>query len=164
MRMFLAALALTGAIGLSSCASTGYGYGGGTQLSQCTRNALLAAGAGAILGAVTAPDGNRGENAAMGAAGAGLATYGVCRWLQARDQANIERGYQQALLDGRSVNSSWQTDDGANRTVYVNSPTPSDRGPECRRITATVEDPQYGRQPLPPETYCRNASGQWVPV
>ncbi|MGE0828910.1 MAG: YMGG-like glycine zipper-containing protein [Hyphomonadaceae bacterium] len=172
MRFKILAAALAGVLTLSACETTGGGYGGGgygnggggTQLSRCTRNALIGAGVGAVVGAVTAPEGNRGENAAIGAAAGGLGTYGVCRWLQARDQANIERGYQQALAENRATNSSWQSDSGANRSVYVNTPQASDRGPNCRRITATVQDPQYGRQDLPPETYCRTANGQWAPV
>jgi hypothetical protein len=31
-------------------------------------------------------------------------------------------------------------------------------------VSATVSDPQYGEQQLPPETFCRNASGDWVPA
>ncbi|MGE3581306.1 MAG: YMGG-like glycine zipper-containing protein [Hyphomonadaceae bacterium] len=168
--MKMTVLALAGAMALSACETTGgYGYNdgyhsGGSRLSQCTRNALVGAGVGAVVGAVTAPDGNRGENAAIGAAVGGLGTYGVCRWLRARDQANIERGYRQALNDNRPYNGSWQSDEGAQRSVYVDRPVVDPNRSDCRRITATVTDPQYGREQLPPETYCRNASGQWVPV
>jgi surface antigen len=160
----VAALALAGCETTGGGGETGYGGGGTTQLSRCGRNAVGGAVIGAIIGAATAPRGNRGENAAIGAAAGGLGTYGVCRWLQARDQRMVEQGYNQALNDNRPVSQSWQADSGANRTVYVNQPAPSDRGPECRRITATIEDPQHGRQQLPPETYCRNDAGQWVPV
>lgn len=169
MRIKMTILALSGALALSACETPG-GYGGGsyggggTQLSRCTRQALIGAGVGAAVGAVTAPRGNRGENAALGAAAGGLGTYGVCRWLQSRDQANIERGYQQALNDNRPYNGSWQSDQGANRQVYVDRPVADPGRSECRRITATVTDPQYGREQLPPETYCRDSSGRWVPV
>ncbi|MBI1186640.1 MAG: hypothetical protein GC206_04805 [Alphaproteobacteria bacterium] len=165
MRVFLISAALAGAVALSACETTGgYGGGGGSQLSRCGQNAVAGAVVGGLIGLATAPRGNRGENAAIGAAVGGLGTYAVCSWLQARDRANIERGYQQALAENRSVNSSWQSEEGDSRAVYVNPPTASDRGPECRRVTATVQHPEYGRQELPPETYCRNAMGEWVPV
>jgi surface antigen len=161
-----AALAVAGALALAGCETyeSGAGYGG-TQLSQCMRNALIGAGIGAVVGAATAPRGNRAENAALGAAAGGLGTYGVCRWLEARDQRMVEQGYQQALADNRAVSESWQTDEGGRRSVAIDRPGPAPGyGGECRRITATITDPQYGNERLPPETYCRNAAGQWVPV
>jgi surface antigen len=166
MRLKITILAASAALALAGCETTSGGYGGGgtTQLSRCGRNALVGATVGALIGAATAPRGNRGENAAIGAAAGGLGTYGVCNWLKARDQRMVEQGYSQALAENRPVSQSWQADSGADRTVYVDQPAPSDRGPECRRITATIQDPQYGRQQLPPETYCRNDAGQWVPV
>ena len=167
MRLGIMMAALAAALALAGCETTpsgGYGGGSGTQLSRCGRNAIVGAGVGAVIGALTAPHKNRGENAAIGAAVGGLGTYGACRWLEARDQTMIEQGYNQALSENHPVSQSWQADSGDNRTVYVDQPASSDRGPECRRITATIQDPQHGRQQLPPETYCRNDAGQWVPV
>lgn len=167
MRMkFLAVAALAGAMALASCETTS-GYGGPprTQLSQCMRNALIGAGVGAVIGATQGPRENRAENAAMGAAVGGLATYGVCRWLTAREQQRVENAYYQSLNSGQPVNDSWQSDQGGTRSLSVSRPTAaSGYGPECRRVSATIDDPQYGQQQLPPETFCRTPNGDWVPA
>ena len=162
-----------GSLALASCETTG-GYGGGgggygqphqTQLSQCARNALIGAGIGAIVGAAQDSRHNRAENAALGAAVGGAATYGVCRWLSAREQQRVENAYYQSLNSGQGVNENWQSDQGAPRSLTVSPPqaAPGMSG-ECRRVNATVNDPQYGAQQLPPETFCRNSAGQWVPA
>lgn len=169
MRLKFLCAVFAGALALASCETTG-GYGGGgggggTQLSQCTRNALIGAGVGALIGATQGPHENRAENAALGAAAGGLGTYGVCRWLTAREQQRVENAYYQSLNSGAPVNQSWQSDQGANRSLSVNAPQAAPGyGGECRRVSATVSDPQYGNQQLPPETFCRNGAGQWVPA
>jgi surface antigen len=168
MKRILLSLLCAGAMALSAC-ETGGGYGsvsgGRTQLSQCTRNALIGAGIGAAIGATQGPRENRAENAALGAAAGGLGTYGVCRWLSAREQQRVENGYYQSLNSGGPVNDSWRSDDGKPRSLSVSQPTPADGyGAECRRVNATVNDPQYGNQQLPPETFCRDSSGRWVPA
>lgn len=165
MRIKFAAVAFCGALALTGCQSTGYGYGDaprGTQLSQCTRNALIGAGIGAVIGAAQDRD-NRGENAAIGAAVGGLGTYGVCRYLSAREQQRVENAYYQSLSTGQPVNDSWQSDNGAPRQLTVSQPVADARRPECRTVRATVNDPQYGNQQLPPETFCRDSAGQWRP-
>lgn len=165
MRMNITALALAGALALAACETAGGGYGGGTQLSQCTRNALIGAGVGALLGAAQDSSNNRAENAALGAAVGGAATYGVCRWLSAREQQRVENAYYQSLNSNAPVSEGWQSDSGEPRSLQVSQPGPAPgRGPECRRVSATVSDPQYGNQQLPPETFCRTPSGQWVPA
>lgn len=170
MKKTLLCAAFAGALALSACETTG-GYGGGgyggggTQLSQCTRNALIGAGIGAVIGATQGPRENRAENAAIGAAAGGLGTYGVCRWLTAREQQRVENAYYQSLNSGGPVNDSWQSDQGANRSLNVSSPQPaSGYGAECRTVRATISDPQYGNEQLPPETFCRSPNGQWVPA
>lgn len=167
MRSILASAVLAGVMALASCETTG-GYGGGpprTQLSQCGRNALIGAGIGAVIGATQGPRENRAENAALGAAVVGGGTYGICRMLSAREQQRVENAYYQSLNSGQPVNDTWQSDQGATRSLQVSQPAPApDLGPQCRRVRATVSDPQYGDQQLPPETFCRNSSGQWVPA
>jgi surface antigen len=166
--MKLLCAVFAGALALSACETTDGGYGGGpprTQLSQCMRNALIGAGVGAVIGATQGPRENRAENAALGAAAGGLATYGVCRWLTAREQQRVENAYYQSLNSGQPVNDTWQSDQGGSRSLSVSRPSPaSGYGPECRRVSATISDPQYGNEQLPPETFCRNAAGQWVPA
>jgi hypothetical protein len=165
MRSILVSAVVVGAMALASCETTG-GYGGGrTQLSQCTRNALVGAGIGAVIGATQGPRENRAENAAIGAAVVGAGTYGVCRWLTAREQQRVENAYYQSLNSGQPVNDTWQSDQGATRSLQVSQPAPApDLGPQCRRVRATISDPQYGNQQLPAETFCRTPSGQWVPA
>ncbi len=162
-------MALAAAMALASCETTGGAYGGGyggTQLSQCMRNALVGAGVGAVAGALIGSEDNRGENAALGAAAGGLATYGVCRWLDARSRQRVEQAYYRSLDSNASVNDSWQSDDGAPRSLVVNTPQPTTvpNYSECRRVTATISDPTQGRQNLPPETFCRGPNGAWTPV
>lgn len=168
MRTKLLCVAFAAALALGGCETSGGGYGGGpprTQLSQCTRNALIGAGVGAVIGATQGPRENRAENAALGAAAGGLATYGVCRWLSAREQQRVENAYYQSLNSGQPYNESWQSDEGAQRSLAVaRSSQASGYGPECRRVSATISDPQYGNEQLPPETFCRDSSGRWVPA
>jgi len=166
MRMKLVCAAVfAGALALSACETTGGGYGGAprTQLSQCMRNALVGAGVGAVAGALIGDRDNRGENAALGAAAGGLGTYGVCRYLSAREQQRVENAYYQSLNSGQAVNDTWQSDQGSPRNLTVSAPQPV-QGGQCRRVSATVSDPQYGNQQLPPETFCRTASGGWAPA
>lgn len=154
------------ALALSACETTGgYSANGAprTQLSQCGRNALVGAAVGAVVGATQGSRNDRPENAAMGAAVGGLATYGVCRWLTAREQQRVENNYYQALNSGGPVNDTWQGDQGGPRSLSVAPPQPAPGRPECRRVNATVSDGQ-STQSLPQETFCRNASGQWVPA
>jgi len=165
MKSKILAAVFAGALALSACETTG-GYGGAsggrTQLSQCTRNALVGAGVGAVAGALLGDEDNRGENAALGAAAGGLATYGICRYLSAREQQRVEAAYYNSLNSGSATNESWATDSGGTRSLSVSRPV--ETSAQCRRVSATIDDPQYGRQQLPPETFCRNASGQWVPA
>jgi len=154
---------------LSACETDG-GYvsgsgGARTHLSQCGRNALIGAGIGAAIGATQGPQENRVENAALGAAVGGVGTYGVCRWLSAREQQRVENAYYQSLNSGAPVSDNWQSDDGKARSLSVSQPMPADGyGAQCRRVTGSVSDPQYGNQQLPPETFCRDQSGRWVPA
>jgi len=167
MRSMIICAALASTFALASCETTSSGYGGGgrTQLSQCTRNALVGAGIGAIAGAAVGDEDNRLENAAIGAAVVGGGTYGICRVLDAREQQRVENAYYQSLNSGQPVNDSWQNDQGGPRSLRVSQPSAAPGyGPECRRISATVSDPQYGDQQLPPETFCRTPSGQWTPA
>ena len=168
MQMKILGAVLAGALVLASCETTSGGYGGGpprTQLSQCMRNALIGAGIGAVAGAAIGDRDNRVENAAIGAAVVGASTYGICRYLSAREQQRVENAYYQSLNSGRPVNESWQSDQGSTRSLSVSSPSAAPGyGAECRRVSATISDPQYGNQQLPPETFCRTPSGQWVPA
>jgi hypothetical protein len=168
MRSKILALAFAGALALTGCTTTGAGGGGygaapQTRLSQCTRNALIGAGVGALVGAAQDSRNNRGENAAMGAAVGGLGTYGVCRWLSARERQRVEQSYQQSLNSGAPVNQTWQGDQGDTRYLNVSQPQPSSRGPQCRTVNATVSDGS-ARQALPAETFCRDGAGNWVPA
>lgn len=166
MRKSLMCLSLIAALGLSACETTGGGYGAPTsQLSQCTRNALIGAGVGAVLGAATAPEGNRTENAAMGAAIGGGGTFLACRWLTARDQQRVENSYRQALAANQPVRDNWASDDGSPRSLAVSAPTQAPGRPaNCKTVQATVNDGRSGAQPLPAETYCRTPDGVWVPA
>ena len=168
-KQFLVA-ALAGVLALASCETMDNGgYGSGpahrTQLSQCGRNALVGALVGAAVGVAQDSRHNRAENAALGAAVGGGATYAICRALTAREQQRVENAYYQSLNSGQGVNENWQSDQGAPRSLAVAPPTPApEKGAQCRHVSATVTDPQYGDQQLPPETFCRDASGQWVPA
>lgn len=167
MKRALLGVVLAGAVALSACETTGYGggYGGGqTRLSQCGRNALIGAAVGAVVGAAQDSSDNRAENAAMGAAVGGLATYGVCRWLTARERQRVESAYYQSLNSNQPVQQSWEGERGDPRSLTVQQPSAAPgRGNECRRVQGSVSDGQSS-QALPEETFCRNASGEWVPA
>lgn len=129
----------------------------GTHLSQCTHNALLGAGAGALAGALLSRHRLRG--AAVGAAVGGVGAYAVCSILSQNDQRRVERNYGRALDGDRRVNDSW----GGSNGKYLTVNRPTHTGDGCRRVTATITDTSHGTQQLPPETYCRNSQGQWAP-
>jgi hypothetical protein len=169
MRKAFLALLAASAMALAACESTGGGYGGGggggTQLSQCMRNALIGAGVGAVLGGATAPDGNRGENAALGAAAGGLGTYAVCRWVSSNNQqARVEQTYYQALNQNAPVSAPLAGPNGRPATLSVARPvTAPGRPATCRVINATIND-GASTSSLPQETFCQQADGSWAPV
>ena len=72
----------------------------------------------------------------------------------------MERNYDRALNGDRRVSDGWGS---GNNSKYLTVNRPASEGDGCRRVTATISDPQHGRQELPPETYCRNSQGQWIP-
>jgi hypothetical protein len=133
-----------------------------TQLSGCMRNGLVGAGVGSVIGALASRH-HRLQHAAIGAAVGGAGTWGVCKLLSHRDEEHVESAYQQSLETNHAYNDSWSSDAGT-RTVYVSHPNAEpDAGPHCKSVTATISDPHNGRQNLPPEVYCRNSQGQWIP-
>lgn len=160
-----AALALTA----TACESTGYGgggYGGGGgsvfgNLSSCQRNALIGAGVGALAGGVVAGEGAKTEGALLGGALGAAGTYGVCRYMDQNSAQRVQNGYYSALNTGQPYSTSWQGSDGT-RSLYVADPVAS--GANCQRLSATLTVPGQGAQQLPPETYCRDPSGQWRPA
>jgi surface antigen len=131
----------------------------GTQLSQCMRNGLLGAGAGALAGGLLSRHRLRG--AALGAVVGGVGTYGVCRLLSTNDRSHVERNYQRALNRDHRVTDSWGGTGSNGKYLTVNRPTNVGNG--CRRITAHISDSANGSQSLPPETYCRDSEGRWAP-
>ncbi|MES1159074.1 MAG: YMGG-like glycine zipper-containing protein [Terricaulis silvestris] len=151
-----------GALALASVTATlpAPAFAQETHLSQCMRNGLIGAGVGALVGAA-ASNHHRGRNAVIGAAVGGVGTWGVCRILSHREQARVESDYQRSLSRNRSVSDSWSSDAGT-RSLYVSRPQHAENG--CRSVTAHINDGQNGRQDLPPETFCRNDAGQWVPA
>lgn len=171
MKMTMAAAAAALGLALAGCATQpgGYGYGGGyggggTQLSACTRNALIGAGVGAAVGAVTAPSGNRAENAAIGAAVGGAGTYAACRLIDASTQNRIEQAYLTAIQTNRPYETSWTTTTGGAKGVQVGQPQPAPGAPNCRIVNAQlVTTGQPAIRPLPTERYCPGPNG-WVPA
>ncbi|MFT3728037.1 MAG: hypothetical protein QM759_09460 [Terricaulis sp.] len=158
----LKTFALAGVLAVTSVTVTPVASAQQTQLSQCMRNGLVGAGVGGLIGALTSRH-HRLGHAAIGAAVGGVGTWGVCKMLSHRDEQNVEGAYQHSLSSGHSYNDSWDSEQGR-RTVYVSDPQPApDSGRHCRTVSATISDPQNGRQSLPPETYCRNEQGQWIP-
>jgi surface antigen len=166
MRLAIVCAALAGGLALQACETIDDAGGAPrTQLSQCGRNALIGAAIGGVIGATQGPHENHPENAALGAAVGGAATYGICAALTAQEQRRVEDGYYRSLNSGQPVSDNWRTDQGATRSLSVEKPTPAeDYGRDCRRVRATVSDAENGAQALPPETFCRNASGQWTPA
>jgi surface antigen len=165
--MRLKNMAVAGALALASMSAAPQAAfaqeGHSTQLSQCMRNGLIGAGVGALVGGLSSNH-HRTQRAVIGAAVGGVGTWGVCRILTHREEQRVENAYQSSLERNRATSDSWSSDAGP-RSVYVNRPqTAADAGPNCRTVRGTVSDPQNGRQQLPPETFCRNAAGQWIPV
>jgi YMGG-like Gly-zipper len=173
MNLKILAAACAGVLALSACETSGGGYAqsgygqptGGTHLSRCGKQALVGAGIGAVAGALIGSENNRGENALLGAAVGGGGTYGVCSWMSARERDRVDQAYYNSLNNNREVSDAWQSDQGAPRSLVVTRPVAAQGyGAECRQVSATVRDPQHGDERLPPETFCRNARGDWAPA
>lgn len=166
-----AALALVAALGVTACESGPYGggYGGGSggggygsNLSKCQRNALIGAGVGAILGGVTAPSGNKTENAVIGGAIGAAGTYAACKLLDNREQARVEGAYLSALNANAPVSDSWVSGSGQSKVLQVTRPERDYDNSDCRTLQASLAVGRGLAQPLPPERYCRTATG-WQP-
>lgn len=167
-----AALALAAALGVSACETGPYGggyggggYGGGgfgSNLSKCQRNALIGAGIGAVIGGVTAPSGNKTENAVLGGAIGAAGTYGACKLLDNREQARVEGAYLNALNRNAPVSETWVGGNGQSRVLQVTRPERDYNNAECRTLQSTLSVGQGPAQPLPPERYCRTGTG-WTP-
>lgn len=127
-----------------------------THLSQCMRNGLIGAGAGAVIGALTSHH-HQARSAVVGAAVGGIGTWGICRLLSHNDERRVERAYQRSLTRNHSVSDEW-----GSKSLYVERPRYAGEG--CRRVTATITDGDHGRQDLPPETFCRTSDGRWIPA
>lgn len=172
MRTFGILLASAALLGLTACASDGYGggYGGGggggpsTALGRCVQEALIGAGVGAVAGAVLS-DKNRTENAAIGAVVGGGGTYLVCSMLGGQQQqATVQDAYITALNRDSAVSQAVRLSDGRTGTLSVARPfSPPRSNPGCRSLSATLAVPGQSAQPLPQETYCRDTStGAWI--
>lgn len=137
----------------------------GTQLSTCTRNALVGAGIGAVAGLITAPKGNKTENAAIGGAVGGVGTYFVCKYLGNRDQARIERSYATALRTGKPVTSNFTPQGGGGpATLTVPAPQVDPMDANCRVLAPQLSAGGLVAQALPKERYCKGANGAWTPA
>lgn len=137
----------------------------GTQLSSCMRNALIGAGVGALAGLVTAPKGNKTENAAIGGAVGGVGTYFVCKYLGNRDQARIERSYATALKTGKPVTSNFTPQGGGGpATLVVPAPQVDPVDANCRVLAPQLSAGGLAAQALPKERYCKSANGVWTPA
>jgi hypothetical protein len=169
MRKLGILLASAALVALSACATDGYGgggYGGGptTALGKCVQEALIGAGVGAVAGAVLS-DKNRTENAAIGAVVGGGGTYLVCQLLGGQQQqATVQGAYISALNQDRGLSQSVRLADGRTGNLAVARPySPPNSNPSCRTISATLEISGQPPQPLPQETYCRDAAtGGWI--
>jgi hypothetical protein len=160
MPRFALASALFGVVALAGCESAG--VAGGTQLSQCMRNALVGAGVGAVLGGVTASEGRRTEGAVLGGAVGGGGTFAVCKLLDGREQARIEGAYLAALQTNSAQSESWVGGNGRSHVLQVSQPQAIGSG-QCRSVTATLSIDGTS-EPLPTETYCRSQGGGWTPA
>jgi surface antigen len=157
-------LAVASALALTSVSVAPVAEAQQTHLSKCMGNGLLGAGVGGLIGAFAFGRHHRLAHAAEGAAVGGVGTWAVCKLLSHHDQEHVESAYQQSLETNQPYNSSWNNDQGAPRTVYVSQPQDNpNAGDRCRSVNATISDPQNGNQQLPPEVFCRNDDGQWVP-
>ncbi len=133
------------------------------NISKCKTRALIGGGLGALAGSMIAGKGDKTEGAIIGGALGAGAGFGICKWMDARSQAKVETGYQQAAANNKSYSSKWTAEDGTARTLKVAKPTQLG-GSNCKQITATMNVPGQGAQQMPAETYCQGADGVWRPV
>jgi hypothetical protein len=127
-------------------------------LHSCAGKAAIGAGAGAVLGGMVAGKGAKTEGALLGAAVGGLGTYGVCRYIDTRASARIDKAYKYAAATGKPYTTSWTTKQGVNRLRIAQ---PVRDGAHCKILNATLSVGGGARQSLPQETYCRASNGKW---
>jgi hypothetical protein len=137
----------------------------GTNLSTCMRNAVIGAGVGGVLGGVTAPRGNKTENAVLGAVLGGGGTYLACKYLGNRDRSRIEGGYLAALnADSSQTRSFTNSSLGGRSTLTVAQPQAVAGQDNCRDLAPVLNSPIFGQTALPNERYCKGADGKWAPI
>lgn len=134
MRSMLTAAVLAGALALAGCQTGDYAAAPQTRLSQCVRDALIGAGGDA-----------------------------VCGRLSAREHQRVERAYYEALDADAAVTRTWRSASGETRALAIARPSPSDAGPDCRDVEASLSD-GAAVLALPSETFCRDAGGAWAPA
>lgn len=145
-------------------APAAFAQSSGGFFGKCTQQALIGAGAGALLGAL-ASEHHRGRTAIIGAAAGGLGTFGVCRWLTTREQNRVQQSYYNSLNTNHRTTDRWTGDDGTARSLTVSRPTGAQGyGSNCRTVNGTIRDAQQGSQAIPAQTFCRNAQGEWIPT
>ena len=137
----------------------------GTQLSRCMRNALIGAGVGAVAGLITAPKGNKTENAAIGGAVGGVGTYFVCKYLGNRDQKRVETSYLSAVKGNKAVTSNFTPQGGGGlATLSVPPPQVDPNNANCRILAPSLAAGGLAAQALPQERYCKDSKGVWNPA
>ena len=86
----------------------------------------------------------------------------ACAMLSPRDLQRVENAYYTALASDGHVSNAWESDAGGGVHLEVAAPTAAER-PRCRTLSATISDGVEAAHPLPPETFCPDADGQWAP-
>ena len=150
--------AIAAAAGLMLALSAAPAHAEMSLLHSCTGKAAIGAGAGAVLGGLTASKGQKTEGALLGAAVGGLGTFGVCRYIDTRASTRIDKAYKYAAANGAPYTTSWNTKNGVNRLRVAQ---PVRDGANCKILNATLSVAGGARQSLPQETYCRASNGKW---
>lgn len=134
----------------------------GLQISKCQTRALIGGAAGAVIGNVIAGKGDRTKGALIGGALGAGAGFGVCKWMDSRSQAKAQAGYDYAAKNNKGYSTSWQAEDGSQRTLVVDKPVKTSSN--CRQMNSSMSVPGQGKQAMPAQTYCQGADGVWRPA
>lgn len=134
----------------------------GLQISKCQTRALIGAAAGALIGNAIAGKGDKTKGAVVGGAVGAGAGFGVCKWMDSRSQAKAQASYDYAAKNNKAYSTSWQAEDGTQRSMTVNKPVKTSNN--CRQMNSSMTVSGQGKQAMPAQTYCQGADGVWRPA
>ncbi len=159
---------------VGGCAGAGGDNQPRTALDRSVGQCMASVAVGALLGAlIGSASRNAGRGAAIGAGAGAVACAVIVAANNAEDRERIRQSRLAALQSGKDDTAQYTGKDGNSRIIRTSVqsiPTPASApagsnivGP-CRRAQTHITIQSKGTAELDPETVCRTAAGDWVPL